>query len=83
MRRFFATTCTALALLLATPVHAQPLAGSIDVESWLDGLASWFLELVSADKDGETDPPADPPADDTSSTTPPPDDARGSICGDG
>lgn len=82
MRRFFATTCTALALLLVTPVHAQPLE-SIDVASWFDELATWFVDLVSADKDGATNPPADPPTDDTSSATPPPDDARGEICGDG
>lgn len=82
MRRFFATTCTALALLLATPAHAQPLV-ALDVTNWLDGLAAWIVELVSADKDDETDPPADPPADDPSSTIPPPDDARGTIDGNG
>lgn len=81
MRRFFAATCTALALLVATPVHAQPLR-ALDVASWLDGLTAWVEEFLAANKDEAGDPP--PPADDTDSDDVPPEDsARGEICGNG
>lgn len=85
MRRFFVAAVVLATLTLATPAQALPFT-LLDPASWLEGLSSWVVEAVSANKDGETDPPADPnntDPDDTDPQPPPPDDARGSISGDG
>ena len=82
MRRFFAATCLALALGIATPVHAQPFA-TVDLGTWIDEVTAWFADIVTADKDdlqAATEPPAD---EDEDSAPLPEDSARGTIDGNG
>jgi hypothetical protein len=78
MSRLLATVLVLGALSTTSAAQAQPFA-SLDLGWWFDSTSTWVLDLVSADKTEDDEPPADPPEDDT----PPEDDARGTITGNG